>query len=150
MLKKITKSWLLVCILFALLVMGANLKEKTGVSLLSRTTGVAMGDNATKADLYTVPVGKSCIITKVIIHTLGAGVACGTNNDLGDGADADTWKQDINLSTMDATDDYYVVTNDDVRIEAVFNAGDVFGISTDEDSDAGAVSAVIDVFGYLF
>lgn len=148
--KKRLVPWLLVCVLAAVLVMGADLKEKTGEALLNRTTGVAMGSNATVVTLYTIPAGKSCIVTKVIVHTLGAAVACGTNNDFGDGAARDTWITDVDLSSMDATDDYYVVTNDDTRIEAVFDAGDTFGISTDEDSDASAVSAVIDVFGYLF
>lgn len=150
MLKKRLVPWLLVCVLAAILVMGADLKESTGVSRLSRTTGVAMGSDATVVTLYTIPVGKNCIVTKVMIHTLGAAVACGTNNDFGDGAARDTWITDVDLSTVDATDDYYVVTNDDTRIEATFDAGDTFGISTDEDSDASAVSATIDVFGYLF
>ncbi len=153
MLKKISKSWLVVCLLIALLVMGANnqgMKEQMGEALLSRTTGVAMGTNNTKAILYTVPVGKKCIVTKVVIHTLGAAVACGNDNDFGDGASADTWKTAINLSTLDATDDYWQVTNNNALIEATFDAGDEFGIMTDVGSSASAVSAVIDVIGYLF
>ena len=149
MIKKMSKAWLVVCVLVALLVMGSDSKEK-GLMRLSRTTGVAMGTNNTKATLYTIPAGKNCVVTMVVIHTLGGAVACGTDNDFGDGASADTWKTTVNLSTVDATDDYYVVTNDDTRIEAVFDAGDVFGIMTDVQSDASAVSAVIDVFGYLF
>ena len=149
MLKKIGKSWLVVCILIALLVMGADLKEKTGVSLLSSTT-VAMGTNNTKANLYTVPAGKSCIVTKVIIHSLSGAVACGNDNDFGDGASADTWKTAVNLSTLDATDDYWVVSNDDALVEAVFDAVDVFGIMTDVGSSASAVNATVDVFGYLY
>ena len=140
--------WMVV--LVTVLVMGADLKESTGATRLSRTSGVAMGDNATKTDLYTIPIGNTCIITKVIIYGLGANVACGTNNDFGDGASADTWITDVDLSSVDGTNDYYIVTNDDTRIEAVFHAGDVFGISTDEDSDASTVSAYIDVFGYLY
>ena len=150
MVKKMTRQWLAVLVLIAVVVMGADLKEKSGVTLLSRTTGVAMGSDATVSTLYTVPPGKNCVVTMVVIHTLGGAVACGTNNDFGDGAARDTWITDVDLSSMDATDDYYVVTNDDTLIEATFDAGDTFGISTDEDSDASTVSAVIDVFGYLF
>ena len=150
MFKKISKQWLVGLLLLTVLVMGADLKESTGVARLSRTTGVAMGTNNTKATLYTIPAGKSCVVTKVVIHTLGGAVACGTDNDFGDGASADTWKTAVNLSTLDATDDYWVVSNDNALVEAVFDAGDVFGIMTDVQSDASAVSAVIDVFGYLF
>jgi len=135
--------------LVGLLLMGANLKE-SGIGRLSTTTGVAMGTDNTKVDLYTVPVGKTCIVTRVVIHTLGGAVACGTDNDFGAGVAAAGWKDAVNLSTMDATDDFYSVTADDTRIEAVFAAGDVFGIQTDVSGDASAVSAVIDVFGYLF
>jgi len=149
MLRKISKSWLVVCMLVGLLLMGANLKE-SGIGRLSTTTGVAMGTDNTKVDLYTVPVGKTCIVTRVVIHTLGGAVACGTDNDFGAGVAAAGWKDAVNLSTMDATDDFYSVTADDTRIEAVFAAGDVFGIQTDVSGDASAVSAVIDVFGYLF
>lgn len=125
-----------------------DLKE-AGISLLSRTT-VAMGTDNTKAILYTVPVGKVCIVTYVIIHSLSAAVACGTDNDFGAGVAAAGWKDTVNLSTLDATDDFWIITNENALIEAVFAAGDEFGIQTDVQGDASAVNAVIDVFGYLF
>ena len=146
---KFLKKNVLWLVLVVLLVMGADLKE-SATGLLSTTTGVAMGTNNTKAMLFTVPVGKTCIVTRVVIHTLGGAVACGTDNDFGAGASAAGWKDTVNLSTVDATNDYYIVTADDTRIEAVFAAGDEFGIQTDVSSDASAVSAVIDVFGYLY
>ncbi len=141
--------WLAVCILVTVLVMGADLKE-SGIGRLSTTTAVPMGTNNTKANLYTVPVGKTCIVTRVVIHTLGGAVACGTNNDFGAGSPAAGWKDTVNLSTVATTNDFYCVTADNVRVEAVFAAGDVFGIQTDVSSDASAVSATIEVFGYLY
>lgn len=150
MFKKMSKGWIVAGLLIVVLVMGADLKEKTGETLLNSTSGVAMGTNNTKVNLYTVPVGKTCIVTRVVIHTLGGAVACGTDNDFGAGASAAGWKDTVNLSTVDAVDDFYSVTADNVRVEAVFAAGDVFGIQTDVSSDASAVSAVIDVFGYLY
>lgn len=149
MLKKRLSALLLVALVFVL-VLGADLKEKTGITLLSTTLTVDMNTNA-KVDLYTVPDEVNCVITQVSIHTLSGAVALGSNNDIGNGAGADTWKTDINLSTVDATDDYYIVTNNDTRIEATFDAADVIGISPDEDNDAGgAVTATVDLFGYLF
>ena len=127
----------------------ANLNEDGIERLITKLT-VDMNTNA-KVDLYIVPTTKKCIVTEVHIHTLSGAVALGSNNDFGDGVNADTWKTDVDLSAMDATDDYYIVRNDNTRIEATFDAGDVFGISPDEDNDAGgAVTATIDVFGRLF
>ncbi len=142
--------WIVSLLLITMLVMGANVKEKTGEALLNTTTAVAMGTNNTKADLFTVPTGKTCIVTRVVIRGLSGAVACGTDNDFGAGATAAGWKDTVNLSTVDATDDFYCVTVDNVRVEAVFAAGDVFGIQTDISSDASTVTAVIDVFGYLY
>ncbi len=140
---------LTIVVLALVLLLGADIREKT-TNLLSSTAAVAMGTNNTKANLYTVPVGKTCIVTRVVIHTLSGAVACGTDNDFGAGATAAGWKDAVNLSTVDATDDFYSVTVDNVRVEAVFAAGDVFGIQTDVSSDASAVTATIDVFGYLY
>lgn len=128
--------------------MGLDAKEYT-IALLSSTT-VAMGTNNTKADLYTVPAGKTCIVTHVIIHTLSAAVALGDDFDFGAGVAAAGWKDTVNLSTMDAVDDFWIVTNNNALIEAVFAAGDVFGIQTDIGSNGNAVNAVVDVFGYIF
>ena len=146
--KKVQKL-LWVFALIAVLVMGADLKE-SGIGRLSTTTSVAMGTNNTKADLFTFPSGKGGVVTRVVIRNLSGAVACGTDNDFGAGATAAGWNDTVNLSTVDATNDFYCVTADDVRIEAVFAAGDVFGIQTDVSSDASAVTATIDVFGYLF
>ena len=54
------------------------------------------------------------------------------------------------LKTLDAVNDVWMITSDDALIEAVFAAGDAFGIQTDIGSSANAVSATVDVFGYLF
>lgn len=128
--------------------MATDAKEVT-LALLSSTT-VAMGTNNTKADLYTIPVGKTGIVKMVVIHSLSGAVALGSDFDFGAGTPAAGWKDTVNLSTVDATDDYYIVTADDTRIEAVFAAGDVFGIQTDVSSDGNAVNATVDVFGYIF
>ena len=148
MIKKM-RPWFVTFVLITVLVMGADLKEKTGTTLLSSTT-VAMGTNNTKAILYTVPVGKTCIVTKVVIHTLSAAVACGNDNDFGAGTAAAGWKDTVNLSTLDAVNDFWVITNENALIEAVFAAGDEFGIQTDVGSSGSAVNAKVDVFGYIY
>lgn len=125
----------------------ARAKEKV-LSILSSTDLVDMDTNA-KVDLYTVPTGKIAIVTMVVVRKLANATALGSNNDFGDGAQADTWKTDVDLSAMDAVDDYYVVTNNNTMVEAVFDAADVFGVSPDEDADSGgANTATIEVWGY--
>lgn len=129
--------------------MGLDAKEYT-ISLLSSTV-VAMGTDNTKADLYTVPVGKSCIVTRVIIHSLDGAVALGSDFDFGIGSPAAGWKDTVNLSTVDDTGDYFIIVpTENTRIEAVYVAADVFGIQTDVSSDGNAVNATVDVFGYIF
>ena len=126
----------------------ANLFEN-GLGLLSSTT-VAMGTNNTKANLYTVPDGMVCIVRFVVVRGLSAAVACANDNDFGIGSPAAGWKDTVDLSAVDATDDYYVVTpTDNTRVEAIYVAADVFGIQTDVGSGASAVNATVEVFGYL-
>lgn len=149
MVKKNMLSWILVFVLATILVMGADLREKTGVTLLSSTT-VAMGGDNANVSLFTVPTGKTCIVTRVVIRGLSGAVACGTDNDFGAGSPASGWKDTVNLSTVDATNDYWIVTSDDALVEAVFAAADVFGIQTDIGGTASAVNATIEVFGYLY
>lgn len=119
----------------------ADLKENA-ISLLSRSLLVDM-TTGTKEDLYTVPVGKKCIVTHVIVHT-STGVL-GTENDFGDGANADTWVQNVNLATVIATKYWVIETNN--ALWTVFDADDVFGVLP---VTGAAQTATIDVFGYLF
>ena len=66
MLKKLRTFVLPFVLAFCLVVaLGADLREKTGASLLSSTT-VAFNAEA-QTTLYTVPAGKSCVITKAIV-----------------------------------------------------------------------------------
>jgi len=119
----------------------ADLKENA-IGLLSRSLLVDMSTGAKEA-LYTVPVGKKCIITHVIVHSASA--ALGADNDFGDGADALTWLQNVNLSTVAANKWYVIVSN--AVAYTIFDADDVFGVK----KIAGtAQTATIDVFGYLY
>ena len=118
-----------------------DLREKS-MCLLASVSGVDMNTGA-KETLFTVPAGKKCIITHVIVRS--ASGALGADNDFGDGADATTWLQTVNLTTV-AADEWYVISSNNVAY-TIFDAGDVFGVK----KIAGtAETATIDVFGYLF
>jgi hypothetical protein len=113
--------------------------------LATVTAGMQAADG--KTDLYTVPTGKSAIITHVIIRNPTASLAGATDFDLGDGANADTWKTAIDLSSLSAATDALII---DLNTKfTVFDAGDVFGIKPVTGSTADA-DATIDVFGYEF
>lgn len=122
-------------------------KEKT-ISLLGTAT-VDLQNGDSKTTTYTVPTGKKAVVTHVVIRQPTASLAGGTDFDIGDGANADTWKTTIDLSGMTGTDDYMVISNDNAVVGAVFDAGDEFGIKPATGATADA-QAEMDVFGYEF
>ncbi len=127
--------------------MAAPLIENA-ISRLSTTTGVDM-KTVQKNDLYTVPTGKTAYVVFVVIREPSATLAGGTDYDIGTGAAADTWRQNINLSSMTtASTDYMVISGADVTKYTDNAAAAVFGIKPITGS-TGAATAVIDVFGFL-
>jgi hypothetical protein len=124
------------------------LNENAITLLGSATVDLQNGDS--KSTAYTVPTGKKAIITHVVIHSPTASLADGDDFDIGSGANADTWRQTVNLETMTATTDYMVIPNiaatpTKYTLEA---AAAAFGIKpiTGATADAQATMAV---FGYL-
>lgn len=120
--------------------------EKGTVIKLADGVTADMADGAAKTTLFTVPSGYKAVVTEVIVRqptdTLG------NDYDFGDGANADTWKQAVDLSGVGTTD-YYVIRNDGADI-AVFDAADVFGVKPAGSGAGSAAEASIDVFGYIF
>ena len=135
-------------------------QKENGTTLLSTNALVAVGTaaNGTKAILYTVPAGKRCIVTHVIIRDpsgtlagcnnvdFGTGVACATENFL---------NAEAGIVDVTATDDYMtlVAVSDDYKIidgDAAAAVDREFGIQIIAGATAAAATATIDVFGYLF
>lgn len=85
-----------------------TIEKGTLIKVASATIGMQTADG--KQTLYTVGTGLKFIPTHVIIRNPTASLAGGTNYDIGNGANADTWKQDIDLSKMTDTNGYYIVT----------------------------------------
>lgn len=125
----------------------ANLKEKAISLLASGTVDLQNGDG--KTTVYTVPTGKKAVVTHVVMRGPTDSLAGGTDFDFGDGANADTWKQTVDLSGMTGTDDFFVISNDNAVVGAVFDAGDAFGVKPATGATADA-QATMDVFGYEF
>ncbi len=114
--------------------------------LASVTAGMQTADG--KTTVYTVPTGKKMIPTHVVIRNPTASLAGGTDYDLGDGANADTWKTTIDLSGMTATTDCIVISNDNAKF-TVYDAADAFGIKPATGSTADA-DATVELFGYIY
>lgn len=121
------------------------LNENAITLLTSATVYLQAGDG--KSIIYTVPAGKKMIPVHVVIREPTASLAGGSSFSLGTGANADTWKTMVNLSTLTAATDFMVVDGSNVRY-AVCNAGDTFGILPVTGATADA-DATADLFGYL-
>ena len=121
---------------------------ESAIGRLSTTTGVDM-KTAQKNTLYTVPTGKTLYVTHVVIREPSASMAGGTDYDFGTGANADTWRQTVDLSSMTTSGtDYMVIAGADVTKYTDNAASSVFGIKVITGTTA-ACTASIDVFGFL-
>ena len=127
--------------------MAVDLKEKA-IALLSSTSSVDM-KTVQKNTLYTVPAGKVAYVTHVLIRDPSASMAGGTDYDLGTGANADTWKQTVDLSdaTVSGTDSI-LITASGTTAYSESAAASVFGIKPITGTTS-ACTATIDVFGIL-
>ena len=159
MLKKLRTFVLPFVLAFCLIVtLGADLREKSGASLLSTTT-VAFNAEA-QTTLYTVPAGKSCVITKAIV--IAGADAVDAEITIGVTAGWDTWLGDngigggpIDLDELDAAGEYCIFTpiQDADPVAAisaltVFTAGEV--IKIDVANTGGGATNTVMLFGILY
>lgn len=135
----------------------ADVKEKAE-SLLSATT-VAF-NAAGQTTLYTVPVGKSCIITKAVVV---AGADCvDAEITIGVTATWDNWLgangiggANLDLDELDAAGEYCIITPitdaDPVAAASVltrYTAGEI--IKVDVTNSGGGATNTIYLFGFLY
>lgn len=121
----------------------ANLKEKSE-SLLASTATVDI-NNAAKQTIYTVPTGKSCVITNIVVRNLSGAAA---SNSISFGFNT-------NANDVIANATYASFTGSTVytKISCMAGAtrgtsGQIFGVITNTLNTAA--TATVDVFGYLF
>lgn len=112
--------------------------------LASVTAGMQNGDAAT--NIYTVPTGKSMIVTHCIVRGPTASLAGGTDFDFG--AAGKNWMQTVDLSGMTATTHYRVLEGNNVNY-TIYVATDIFQITVSTGATLDA-DATVDLFGYLF
>ena len=151
----------IVVVLLVVLAMGADLKEYSGMSLLS-STSVIIGDDSdtSKLDLYTVPPGYNGIVEYIILREpsgdlagcidLNFGVGAGTTGSWIDG--------ETGVADMSAATDYMVLERTShISNEFTVIDGDdatannrTFGIYVVTGATTDAATVTIDVFGYIF
>ena len=161
MLKKFAKQWVVGLLLIAVLVMGADLKEKGGMQLLS-STSVTIGTsaNTAKQDLYTVPAGKNGVVEYIILRDPSASLTGCTDVNFGVGAcTTGSWiDAESGIAEMTATSDYQVFERTDhISNEFTVIDGDdatannrTFGVYPVAGATGAAYTVTIDVFGYIF
>ena len=118
------------------------------ITKVATVSGVDM-KTAAKTVLYTVPTGKTFYPMFVVVREASASLAGGTDYDIGTGANADTWRQTVDLSSMTTlATDYMVISGADVTKYTDCAAASEFGIKVITGSTADC-TATIDVFGFL-
>lgn len=122
----------------------SNFIQENALALLGRAT-VDLQNGDSKSIAYTVPTGKVADIFAVKISKPTASLADGTDFDIGSGANADTWKQTNDLSSMTASTDYMFITSADTKYTQE-TAGAEFGIKPITGATADA-QATMEVFG---
>lgn len=126
-------------------------REKS-MALLSRSTGISL-NTSTKQTLFTVPSGKTAVITHVVVRN-ASGAATAADAGFGGDAGATDFRAAVQFDNLAAAGDGVIVTPDDGGAASPvpgkikqYAAGVAFGI------DVGTLAAItvdIDVFGYLF
>jgi hypothetical protein len=101
-----------------------------------------------KTTIYTVGPGLKAILFFAVVRNPTASLAGGTDFDFGDGANADTWVNAVDLSGMTATTDSYAVSGLSAKY-TILDAGDAWGIKPVTGATLDA-DATIDLFGYEY
>ena len=132
----------------------AALKDNA-ITLLNSTAAVDFnGAPDAETALYTVPVGKTCIVTHLVIRTLSADALLTVVTFGKTGGTCDELRGNQILSGLDGVTKYTTIyldqgTNDTPEAAVMFAAGDVLGVEITTAAGAGC-TATIDAFGYEF
>lgn len=123
--------------------------REVSIGLLVSVAAVDLsGVPGVKTTLFTVPVGKVCVVTHVVVR--GRSGVLGTDYDFGSDAQCTDWVQTVDLSDIGASE--YKVIQDEPAAGAfgaypLIAAGTIFGVKP---ITGTAQTATIDVFGYLY
>lgn len=121
----------------------ASLREK-GIALLVSASGIDI-NNGSKQTIYSIPTGKSCIVTEVVVRNLSG--ACASNSiSFGFNANANDVIANAVHAGFTASTVYNVLV---AMVGATVGlSGEVFGVKCN--TTDSAATATIMVYGYLF
>ena len=128
--------------------------NQAAFTLLESTAGVNLnGAGGTETSLYTVPVGKTAIVTHIAIHTMSADAAAAVVTFGKTGGACDEFRGDQTLSGLNAVGKYTVIyldqgTNDTPEAATEFAAGESVGVEITT-AAGGACTCSVSVFGVL-
>jgi hypothetical protein len=120
--------------------------KKVSISMLSSVTG-GVQDGDSMFTLYTVPLGKKCIVDSIVARSPTGSMAGATDFDFGadDSTGGQMWKVGVDLSSLTG---YYVIRSDSAD-NSIFDAEDVILCQVKTGATAD-VNCTFDVFGYLY
>jgi len=125
------------------------------ITLLASVSGCDLNAaGGTEKELYTVPAGKKCLVTHVVLHSFDDTAASAVITFGKTGGNCDEWRGNQALSNMTGSTLYTVLyldqdTHSTPEAGLILNAAEVFGMEITTPQGA-AVTCTIDVFGYLF
>lgn len=135
---------------------GVDPTSGTGGAICKLSTTTVATDVGTKQDLYTVPTGKRCIVTKVVVKDATTSLAAmGDTLHFGFDGGAGDWNRSIGSGSLarlvDGTVSITAVPEELIATGAqtIGTAADVFGCIFNDTSITGGF-VTIDVFGYLY
>ena|SRR3990167_2244623 len=121
-----------------------NFHDEYTVALLSTVT-VSMGGNAT---IYVTPTGKTLVPNAIIVRSCASGMALANNYNFGSLPSALGFVEGVSLIGLATTSYYQSIRNSNATIYFNVPAGTGFGMANI--SGATGVTAMMDLFGYLF
>lgn len=125
---------------------GAVPSYQTVEILLSTTTGINAGA-AVDTVLYTVPAGKTAIITRAVVRMTNADTVT-VEGTLGIGVTADDIFSYTELTGIDTTGDAYMFSNVMGKFHAA-TAAEEISITSETAYTATTATIAVDLFGYL-
>jgi hypothetical protein len=128
--------------------------RENAITLLESTAGVNLnGVAGTETGLFTVPAGKTALVTHIVIHTLSADANNAVVTFGKTGGACDEFRGDQTLSGLDAAGKYTVVyldqgVNDTPEYATEFDAGDEVGVEITTPA-GNSCTCSISLFGFL-
>lgn len=122
-----------------------NITQSNGERMLSSTDSVNL-NTTNKTTLFTVPAGKSCVITRVVVRAASTNL---TTASFGFGFNANA--DDVDASSVHATLTGATIVDSILPLTGAVRgaAADAFGVKCSIAQGAPATVSV-DVFGYLY